>query len=76
MSKGKVHYEDIRLHNNGGISFPVCYAGAKMLDLDKSVVEKTGDYKLVTCAHCLRVAPKRYPWARLRERAAAAAKLA
>lgn len=67
----KVHYEDIRLSNNAGISFPLCYAvpGIQLLNLDKTALEKSGDYKKVTCKHCLRMAPKRYPWARLRERA-------
>jgi len=75
MSKGKVHYGDIRLHNNAGINFPVCYAGAELLDMDKTIL-RTGGYEVVTCKHCLRIAPKRYPWARLVERAVRARELA
>ena len=61
----KIHYEDIRLSNNAGMEFPVCYAGAKLLDMDKGRLETSGDFKKVTCAHCWRIAPKKYSWARL-----------
>jgi hypothetical protein len=60
----KVHMEDIRLYNNAGMSMPICYANAPMLDLDKSRLSTSGLLIEVTCLHCKRMFPKRYPWAR------------
>jgi len=59
----KTHMEDIRLHNNAGMSFPVCYAGARLLDLDKAHLPITSNQKEVTCSHCKRAFAKRYSWA-------------
>ena len=58
----KTHYTDIRLHNNCGICMPLCYAQAPMLDMNKTGC-KQGDLSKVDCKHCLRLFPKRYPWA-------------
>ena len=62
MSK-PVHYVNIRLYNNAGMEFPECYAGAKLLDLDKSHLPLSHNIKEVTCKHCIRLYEKRYPWA-------------
>lgn len=59
----KTHMRDIRLAGNAGMQFPVCYASAELLDTDKGYLPTTGEFKEVTCAHCRRMAPKRYPWA-------------
>ena len=50
----KVHFQNTRLRVNAGISFPECYAGAEMLDLDKTICPTTGDRSKVTCKRCLR----------------------
>jgi hypothetical protein len=49
-----LHFRSIRLFNNAGIDFPVCYAGARLLDLDKSRLPTTGDANKVTCKRCQR----------------------
>jgi len=60
----KIHIRDIRLHNNAGISMPVCYAAQKgPLDMDKTGCKTSPLVVDITCKHCLRVFPKRYPWA-------------
>jgi hypothetical protein len=59
----KVHFKSIRVYNNMGISFPDCYLGDGPLDLDKTILPSTGDYTKVTCLHCKKRAPKKYPWA-------------
>lgn len=60
-----IHLEDIRLHNNAGISFPVCRLTRKgPLDLDASRLTTTGTFQDVTCPRCIARGPKRYPWAR------------
>lgn len=59
----KMHFRDIRLRNNAGMDFPLCYAGARLLDLDKSRLPTTGDFNAVECKHCLNRAPVHYPWA-------------
>ena len=66
----KLHWRDIRLFNNAGIAFPVCYAGAENLDTDKSGLPTTPDIDKVTCAHCLREAAKAYPWMTRRKESA------
>lgn len=58
----KMHIKDIRLFNNAGMSFPVCQAGAKLLDLDKTAW-KTGTEDEATCKRCMRAYAKRYGWA-------------
>jgi hypothetical protein len=63
----KTHMEDIRLANNAGMSMPVCYSLAPMLDCDKSRLPMTSDINVVSCKHCLRMYPKKYPWARKRK---------
>lgn len=43
------------MYVNAGMSFPTCYRGAKLLDLDKSGLPLTTDKDQVTCKHCLRI---------------------
>ena len=50
----KTHMRDIRLRNNAGMDFPLCKAGAELLDLDAGRWPLTGKYSEVTCAHCRR----------------------
>jgi len=59
----KKHFRDIRLFSNAGIRFPMCYAGTRLLDLDKTHLSTTGVIDNVNCKHCLRLFKKRYPWA-------------
>ena len=59
----KLHIRDIRLFNNAGISFPVCQASVKMLDLDKTAWSCAKERKDATCAHCKVAFQKRYEWA-------------
>jgi hypothetical protein len=65
-SKLKVHYRDIRFRNNMGIDFPTCFAGAPILDMEKSYLPTSGNFDLVTCRNCIKLAPLRYPWANLK----------
>ena len=58
----KVHLRDIRLRNNAGLDFPLCCTGGELLDIDKGRLPTTETIAEVTCKHCLRLAPKRYPW--------------
>jgi hypothetical protein len=58
----KIHLQDIRLANNAGMSFPLCRANDRLLDVD-ICVELTGKFEEVTCENCKKRAPKRYPWA-------------
>ena len=59
----KTHIRDIRLYCNAGMSMPVCYANAPLLDCDKSHLPCV-DKKAATCKHCQRLYRKRYPWTR------------
>jgi len=59
----KTHIRDIRLYNNAGISFPLCYAGAKFLDMDKTGLPMANREEAATCKKCQKRFPKRYPWA-------------
>jgi len=59
----KTHFQDIRLSNNAGMDFPVCYSTAEFLDMEKSRLPTTSDFSKVTCKRCLAMAPKHYPWA-------------
>ena len=61
--KPVIHLRDIRLSNNAGMQFPLCYSAAPLLDCDKSHLPTSPRIKEVTCKHCLRMAPKHYPWA-------------
>lgn len=61
--KPVIHYRDIRLSSNAGMDFPLCYANAKLLDTDKGRLSSSGEMKEVTCKRCLKMFPKRYPWA-------------
>jgi hypothetical protein len=63
MKKPKIHMRDIRLRNNAGMDFPVCYASAKLLDLDKSALPTASRDEDVTCERCKHAFKKRYPWA-------------
>jgi hypothetical protein len=64
MAKRKVHMRDIRLFNNAGMDFPVCFSTAKLLDLDKSRLPLTNEISKVTCKRCESMFRKHYPWAR------------
>ena len=61
----KVHLRDIRLHNNGGMDFPLCCANPAqgLLNLDKGRLPTAGKIEEVTCKNCLQRAPLYYPWA-------------
>jgi hypothetical protein len=59
----KAHIRDIRLFNNAGISFPVCQASVKLLDMDKTAWPTSNDHRDATCAHCKVAFQKRYEWA-------------
>ncbi len=57
MSTGKVHLMAIRLKNNAGMRFPLCYSYAKLLDTSKkSHLLTSPTLARVTCAHCRRIA--------------------
>lgn len=56
MSARKVHLYSMRLANNAGMRFPLCYSNAKLLDTDKSHLPTVGNLARVTCAHCRRIA--------------------
>lgn len=58
-----VHLADIRMRNNAGMDFPLCYADAPLLDMDKGMLETVTDFTKVTCKKCQKKAPVRYPWA-------------
>jgi len=49
----KVHFQDTRLFVNAGMSFPTCYANARLLDTDKSRLPMTVKKDEVTCKKCL-----------------------
>jgi len=55
----KTHLRDTRLRNNCGMDWPVC----RRHRIDEQRCKTVGDIKDVTCKHCLRIAPKIYPWA-------------
>jgi hypothetical protein len=57
----KTHIDDIRLFNNAGISFPVCMAGAKTLNMDATGWPEAPKEE-ATCKRCIRAYAKRYPW--------------
>ena len=58
----KLHIRDIRLYNNAGISLPVCYARATLLDLDKTHLPTAHNPEDATCQRCKKAYPRRYPW--------------
>ena len=55
MKARKTHARDGRLYVNAGMSFPRCYAGARLLDMSKGRLATTADTAHVTCAHCRRI---------------------
>jgi hypothetical protein len=56
----KIHLMSMRLHNNAGIRFPLCYEHGRMstgqLDMEKAHLPTVGNLARVTCAHCRRIA--------------------
>ncbi len=55
MKQSKVvHKRDLRLRNNAGMDFPLCQAGAAILDSTKGHW-CTDPARVVTCKHCLRI---------------------
>ncbi len=50
----KLHAVSTRMKNNAGISFPVCYRTATLLDMDKTGLPMTSDHKQVTCKRCIK----------------------
>lgn len=63
MRRNIIHFENIRLKNNAGISLAECYAHSAMLDLDKTGLPITTDLSKVTCKRCNRYAKKAW-WGR------------
>jgi hypothetical protein len=58
----KIHFRHTRLFINGGIRFPICYAYADVLDMNKTALKTTGDYEKITCKHCQRIYRERYDY--------------
>ena len=56
----KIHWRALRLFNNAGIDFPVCYSQAALLDMDKAHLSTTRDRERITCRHCKRIVAKDY----------------
>lgn len=50
----KIHFFSLRLRNNAGMDFPLCYANAELLDLSKARLPMTWDGEEVSCLHCMR----------------------
>ena len=50
-----IHKRSLRLYVNAGMSFPVCYAGAKLLDTDKARLPTVAEDEYVTCQKCRRI---------------------
>lgn len=48
------HFRSLRLANNAGIDFPLCYANAARLDMEKGRLPLTTDRTKVTCGRCRR----------------------
>lgn len=59
-SEIKTHYTNDSLYTNAGMSFPECYAGAELLDLDKGRLPTSGYIDQVTCKNCLRIVAKHH----------------
>jgi len=49
-----IHKRSLRLHNNTGMNFPVCFAGADKLDTSKSKLTTAPEWASVTCTNCKR----------------------
>ena len=49
----KVHKISLRLRNNAGMNFPVCYTGRAILDTDKSRLPLTQKIENVSCKKCI-----------------------
>jgi hypothetical protein len=47
-----MHYRDLRLRNNAGMDFPLCYSMTTPLDTDKGRLPTTGNLEEVTCKRC------------------------
>lgn len=54
----KNHYRSIRLRNNAGMDFPVCYSRADILDTEKGNLKTTCELSKVTCMNCKRIVGK------------------
>lgn len=56
----RYHYRSIRLLNNAGMDFPLCYSRPKksLLDTDKGRLLVTSNKDKVTCKHCLKAIAK------------------
>ena len=53
MSKRAVHFPNIRLRINAGVTLPECKAGARLLDMDASRLAMSGTRAEVTCKRCI-----------------------
>lgn len=66
-----VHFRDISMRSNAGVSFPLCKTNPKKtpanpngyLDMDASALPTSGELSEVTCKACLKKFHKAYPWA-------------
>ena len=54
MSRPKAHLRSVRLHVNAGMSYPVCRANDRLLDLDAGRWPTTTATWEVTCRACIR----------------------
>jgi hypothetical protein len=59
--KPQLHYRDVRLFANAGMAFPMCYAAAATLDVNKGRLPTTADREAVTCPKCLKRMRKGQP---------------
>ena len=63
------HLRDIRLHNNAGITMPVCRVAVRgCQDMDAARLRTTTRMDQVTCQRCVARARRWYPWAYARTR--------
>ena len=54
----RIHKRSIPFRSNAGIDFPVCKKGARLLDMDATGWETTGNNEEVTCLNCRREVAK------------------
>ena len=54
----KIHYRSVRLRNNAGMDFPLCYSRADILDTEKGNLKTTFELSKVTCMNCKRIVGK------------------
>lgn len=59
--RGKVHYYSHSMFVNAGMVFPLCYAGATLLDMDKVRLKISTDLNTVQCKHCRKAVNKAWP---------------